>query len=88
MIKIELPDSVALVLFEILARNDKKDNALPESERLEALELIDAAEAYALWELHGILERRLPASTDCADYIDLVKSAKQSINWKWTGEPG
>jgi hypothetical protein len=64
-IQLELPDDVALVLFELLA-----------SEKLE--ENVEAPERNALWILEGILEKRLTVLFS-PNYLNLLEKARSSL---------
>ena len=75
MVRVELDRSAALVLFEFLARFDESDQ----------LRIDDPAEEYALWSLHGCLERLLVEPLQ-ADYKSLVEKARADLRAHWGGD--
>ncbi|WP_139169603.1 hypothetical protein [Microbulbifer yueqingensis] len=84
MVKIELSDADALVLFEFLARHDDIDDKLPEGERLTELHIADRSELYSLWQVHGALECTL-VEPFSSDYDELVEDARRSVRVRWDG---
>ena len=78
MIRIELKDEDALVLFEFLARHDDMDNSLSGNEEISTLTLEDKAELYSLWQLQGALEKIL-VEPFRPDYDILVNKAREKV---------
>jgi hypothetical protein len=78
VITIELDDDEALVVFELLTRNDDRDNVSSINE----LTFEDTAERYALWHVHAALERTLVAPFKPA-YRALVEDARRAVRARW-----
>jgi hypothetical protein len=66
-VHIEIDSDSALVLFELLARFDETDR----------IEISDRSEAFALWKLHGALERQVPVFS--GEYARLVDNARRAL---------
>lgn len=81
LVTIELHEDEALVLFEFLARHDEVDSV----SRIRALQIEDPAELYALWQVHGALERTLVAPFG-ADYRAQVDAARMAVRTRWGDE--
>ncbi len=75
MVRIELDRSAALVLYDFLSRFDEGDQ----------LRIDDLAEEYALWSLHGCLERLLVEPLQ-ADYKSLVEKARADLRARHGGD--
>jgi hypothetical protein len=71
MMKIELTDDQALVLFEWLSRLDEQD----------AFPVEDRAEELVLWLVHAQLEKALsePFRRDYAKLVDLARARVKAI---------
>jgi hypothetical protein len=73
MVKIEISNHVALVLFDFLAREIDNRKALPL-----ATAIVHPAEFWALNSLHGSLERTLTEPL-VANYVELVAAAQKKV---------
>ena len=72
-ITINLSNAEAIVLFEMLSQFEEEETALP---------LEDQAEEFALWRLHGFLQKALVEPFH-PDWIAILKSSRDELRRRY-----